>query len=120
MSYEYTRTDTVTRGVNILYFLATGKGTDDFPEDISLWNHKREVPKMKVYFNHMNTYHISYSAFDAKKFSGENDYIRLRKYNPTQLGLENTDIGSDYFNTGLFKTNIVYKISVEKEVHLLQ
>jgi hypothetical protein len=114
LSYEYTRTDTVTRCVNILYFLATGKGTDEFPEDISLWNHKREVPKMKVYFNHMNTYHISYSAFDAKKFSGENDYIRLRKYNPTQLGLKNTDIGSDYYNTGLFKTNKTYKINLEK------
>jgi len=67
IEYDYTRTDTTTRCVNILYFHATGKG-GDFPKDIAQWNDKRKVPRMKTYFNNMNTYHISYAAFSAKDY----------------------------------------------------
>ena len=42
INYDYTRTDTVTRCVNILYFMASGKGTDAFPKDISAWKSKKE------------------------------------------------------------------------------
>ena len=114
LSFEYIKTDTVTRGVNILYLLATGKGSTEFPKDISLWSQKREIPKMSHYFNNMNTYHISFSAFDAKKYSGDNDYIRFRKYNPTKSGLKNTEIKPEYLKTGLFKTGIKYRIEVIK------
>ena len=112
IEYDYTRTDTTTRCVNILYFHTTGKGDRDFPTDIALWNHKRVVPSMRTYFNNMNTYHISYAAFGANKFSGEKDYVRLRRYNPKQGGLKGTDIPDDHFITGLFKTNVTYRIQV--------
>jgi len=36
IEYDYTRTDTVTRCVNILYFHATGNGEPDYPADIQL------------------------------------------------------------------------------------
>jgi len=114
ITYEYTRTDTVTRCVNILYLLASGKGSEEYPKDISLWKEKRKVPKMSKYFNNINTYHISYAAFDSKIYSGDHDYIRMRKYNPNKKGLGNTDIKPDYFNTGLFKPFVNYKIEVIK------
>ncbi|NIJ46479.1 hypothetical protein FHR24_002967 [Wenyingzhuangia heitensis] len=114
IEYDYTKTDTTSRCVNILYFHTTGKGTEEYPTDISLWNNKRTVPHMKTYFNNIHTYHISYAAFSAKEYSGDHDYIRLRRYNPTQIGLQNTDVPGDHFNTGLFKTNLTYHIQVFK------
>lgn len=110
IEYDYTRTDTTTRCVNILYFHATGKGDTDFPVDIALWNNKRVVPHMHTYFNNMNAYHISYAAFSAKEYSPNDDYIRLRRYNPTKKGLKGTDVPEDYFKTGLFKPGITYHI----------
>lgn len=114
IEYDYTRTDTTTRCVNILYFQATGKGDEDYPKDISLWNDKRKVPSMRTYFNNMSTYHISYAAFGANEYSGENDYIRLRRYNPGMDGLTGTDIPDDHFNTGLFEPDVTYHIQVFK------
>lgn len=113
IEYDYTRTDTTTRCVNILYFLATGKG-GDYPEDISIWNDKRRVPSMRTYFNNMNTYHISYAAFSAKEYSGDKDYIRLRRYDPNKTGLNGTNVEGDVFKTGLFKPNNTYHIQVIK------
>ena len=112
IEYDYTRTDTTTRCVNILYFHAEGKGGVEFPKDILLWNDKRTVPSMRTYFNNMNTYHISYAAFSANEYSGDNDYIRLRRYKPNKEGLEGTDVPNDYFKTGLFKTDVTYHIQV--------
>ncbi len=112
IEYDYTRTDTTTRCVNILYFHATGKGDDRYPSDISRWNNKRIVPKMSTYFNNMHAYHISYAAFAANEYSGDNDYIRLRRYNPNKKGLKGTEIPPDHFKTGLFKPGITYQIQV--------
>ncbi|MGQ1891071.1 DUF1961 family protein [Thermophagus sp. OGC60D27] len=112
IEYDYTRTDTATRCVNILYFHATGKGDKEYPADISLWNDQRRVPHMRTYFNNMHTYHISYAAFAAKEFSGNNDYVRFRRYNPSREGLDGTDVPGDYNKTGLFRTNITYHIQV--------
>ncbi len=114
INYDYTRTDTVTRCVNILYFMASGKGTDAYPTDISEWKSKRAVPKMSLYFEHMHAYHISYAAFSAIEYSKDKDYIRLRKYDPKKQGLKGTDILPDYFNTQLFKPFITYHIEVVK------
>ncbi|MDW3648921.1 MAG: DUF1961 family protein [Bacteroidia bacterium] len=114
IEYDYTRTDTTTRCVNILYFHATGSDNEGYPQDISLWNAKRKVPHMRTYFNNMHAYHISYAAFSAKEYSGDNDYIRLRRYNPQIGGLKGTDIAGDKFRTGLFKPNISYHISLSK------
>ncbi|WP_010136034.1 DUF1961 family protein [Ochrovirga pacifica] len=120
IEYEYTKTDTTTRCVNILYFHSTGKGSPAYPTDISLWNHKRTVPYMKTYFNYMHTYHISYAAFSANQYSGDQDYIRLRRYNPTNMGLQNTDVPGDHFNTGLFKVGVPYHIQVFKYKHQIE
>jgi len=112
IEYDYTRVDTATRCVNILYFLATGKGGEEYPKDISAWNEKREVPAMSTYFRNMNTYHISYAAFKANEYSGDHDYIRLRRYNPSKEGLKGSDILPDTFETGLFKPFHTYHITV--------
>lgn len=114
IEYDYTRTDTTTRCVNILYFHATGKGDSLYPTDISLWNDKRIVPHMSTYFNNMNTYHISYAAFAANDYSGNNDYIRMRRYMPDNKGLEETNIEGDHFKTSLFKPFVTYHIRVCK------
>ncbi|WP_227806495.1 DUF1961 family protein [Algibacter lectus] len=114
IEYDYTRTDTTTRCVNIIYFLATGKGDAEYPKDIALWNNKRVVPHMSTYIKNMNTYHISYAAFDANTYSKGDDYIRLRRYNPKLIGFEGTNIPEDYFKTGLFKPNVTYHIELSK------
>lgn len=114
IEYDYTRTDTTSRCVNILYFLATGRGDIEYPTDISKWNNKRAVPHMSTYIKNMNTYHISYAAFDANKYSKGNDYIRLRRYNPNINTFDNTNVPGDLFKTGLFKPNITYHIEVNK------
>lgn len=112
IEYEYTRTDSANRFVNILYFMATGNGSADYPKDISLWNNKRRVPHMRTYFNHMNAYHISYAAFPVDNDGSQNDYIRLRRYMPDGRGLKNTDVPGDVFNTGLFKYGVSYHIMI--------
>jgi hypothetical protein len=112
IEYDYTKTDTTTRCVNILYFHATGIGNDAYPTNIALWNEKRVVPHMNTYFNKMHTYHISYAAFPPYEYSGNNDYIRLRRYNPEKKGLAGTDVPGDHFKTGFFKTNVSYHIKV--------
>ncbi|WP_339926371.1 DUF1961 family protein [uncultured Cyclobacterium sp.] len=120
IEYDYTRTDTATRCVNILYFHAEGKGGTDHPKDISLWNDKRKIPSMRTYFDNMNTYHISYAAFAANEYSGENDYIRLRRYNPNKDGLKGTDVPDDYFNTGLFKPGVTYHVEIIKYNNIIE
>lgn len=115
IEYDYTRTDTTTRCVNILYFHATGKGDKEYPTDISLWNDKREIPKMSLYYDNMNAYHISYAAFSAREYSGDNDYIKLRRYNPAlKTGLEGTQVKGEYHRTVLFKPGVTYHIQVFK------
>ncbi len=113
IQYEYTRTDTTTRCVNILYFHAIGKGAGIFKEDIYEWRDYRNVPSMKKYFLNMKAYHISYAAFDARKYSGDMDYIRLRQYDPQLNKLGGTEILPDAFKTGLFKPFTTYLITVE-------
>ena len=112
IEYDYTRTDTATSCVNILYFMATGKGDKEYPSDISLWSEKRQIPHMRTYFNNMNTYHISYAAFPANYGGTKEDYIRLRRYMPGVNGLQNTDVPGDIFDTGLFKPSVPYHLKV--------
>jgi hypothetical protein len=115
IQYEYTRTDSTIRFVNILYFLATGKDTEGYHKDIFTWNDKRVVPRMRTYYNNLNTYHISYAAFGQNNNGKDNDYIRLRRYMPqNNTGLKNTDIEGDHFNTGLFNTGETFLITVIK------
>ena len=115
IEYEFTRLDSATRYVNILYILASGSGMEGYPEDIFEWSDKRKVPAMKMYYNHMNLLHISYAAFENTNTDKGNDYIRARRYLPeTGDGLKGTDLSPDYFRTGLFHTDRRHWITVIK------
>jgi hypothetical protein len=113
IEYEYTRLDAATKYVNILYIHATGSGQGDFAEEIFTWSEMRRIPAMRMYFNHMNTYHISYAAFGNTNSDEPNDYIRARRYMPESgNGLRGTDLAPDYFETGLFQPGIKHQITV--------
>jgi hypothetical protein len=118
IEYEYTRLDAETRGVNILYIQATGSGDGPYETDISRWNELRRVPAMSMYFDHMNTYHISYAAFPNDEDT--TSYIRARRYTPGAQGLAGTDLEPDYFPEGLFEPGVQHQITVIKRDRDLQ
>ena len=115
IQYNYTRTDNETVHVNILYIQATGIGTDPYHRDISQWNELRSVPKMSQYFRYMNALHISYAAFGNSNSDPSQDYVRARRYPVTeQVSFADMEIPPSYYNTGLFKPGITYRITVIK------
>ena len=115
IDYEYTKLDESIRAVTILYIQASGEGEGAYSTDISTWADRRKIPAMRRYFNHMNTYHISYAAFGMKNEDPEADYIRLRRYTPLRgKGINDTELMPDYLRTGLFKTGVPYKITLIK------
>ena len=112
IEYEYTRLDEQQRFVNILYIQATGSNQGPYKKDIAEWSDLRSVPSMRMYFDHMNTYHLSYAAnFDED----ETSYIRGRRYMPHKTGLDGTKLEPDYYPEGLFQTGITHKICVIKK-----
>ncbi len=111
IEYEYTRLDAADRFVTILYIQATGSGHGPYVHDLSRWSELRRVPAMSVYFDNLNTYHLSYAAFEGNETIS---YVRARRYMPRQSGLDGTDLKPDYFPTGLFKTGVPHKITVLK------
>jgi len=113
IEYDYTRLDEETRCVNILYIQATGSGEAPFVKDITQWNELRRVPAMRMYFDHMHTYHISYAAFPND--DDTTSYIRARRYMPNATGLEGSDLEPDYFPEGLFQKGVPHKITVLKK-----
>ena len=113
IEYDYTRLDDETRCVNILYIQATGSGEAPYGKDITEWNELRRVPAMRMYFDHMNTYHISYAAFPNDEDS--TSYIRARRYMPNATGLNGSDLEPDYYPKGLFATGVPHKITVIKK-----
>jgi hypothetical protein len=115
IEYDYTRTDLEIRNVNILYIQATGSGEGPYAKDITEWNELRRVPAMKMYFNHMNTFHISYAAFPMVNDDPENDYIRGRRYVPKLgNGLSGTELSPGYYPDGLFLPGVEHHITVIK------
>jgi hypothetical protein len=116
IEYEYTKTDATVRNVTILYIQATGSGDDRHPKDIAAWSARRRVPAMMLYFNHINTYHVSYAAFEQKNNDPQRDYIRARRYMPDAgKGLAGTELKGEYARTGLFKTGVPYRMVVIKK-----
>lgn len=113
IEYETTRLDDETRCVNILYIQATGSGEEPYVKDITKWNELRRVPAMRMYFDHMNTYHISYAAFPNNE--DDTSYIRARRYMPEGTGLEGSDLVPDYYPEGLFEKDVPHKITVIKK-----
>lgn len=113
IEYDYTRLDNENRCVNILYIQATGSGKAPYAKDITKWNELRKVPAMKTYFNHMNTYHISYAAFgnDGK---ATQSYIRARRYMPNRTGLKGTELRPEYTSKTLFAKGVRHHITIVK------
>lgn len=109
IEYDFTRTDSTGGGVIIIYFHATGKGDEEYPEDIYEWRDKRTVPTMSTYFRNMDTYHISYST----STDVNDDYVRLRRYEH-QYRLKGSEILPDNFKTGLFEYGVTYHIEISR------
>ncbi|MBB6429173.1 DUF1961 family protein [Algisphaera agarilytica] len=115
VEYEYTRLDDAVSAVNIIYLLASGSGVGPHDEDIAEWADERGVPSMRLYFNHMHTYHISYAAFNLDNDDRSQDYVRARRYLPERPeGLKGTDLPPDHFSTGLFQTGVPHQITLIK------
>ncbi len=113
IEYDYTRLDSETRCVNILYIQATGSGEAPYAKDITEWSELRRVPAMRMYYDHINTYHISYAAFPNDEDTTA--YIRARRYLPNQAGLSGSDLEPDYFPEGLFETDVPHRVTVIKK-----
>ena len=108
IEFDYTRLDTITRFVNILYIQARGIGEGPYSEDIAEWSHLRQVPYMSCYFNNMHLLHISFAAFGNENDEDE-DYVRARRY-PARPDrpFGQTDLPPDNFLTGLFRSGETY------------
>lgn len=112
IEYNYTKTDSQIINVNILYIQAAGIGKDSFDVDISKWNNFRSVPAMSKYYNYMKTLHISYSAFKMVNNDPDADYIRVRQYPVTENNtFADMEIPPSFYETGLFKTGVTYKMT---------
>ncbi|MFA5046028.1 MAG: hypothetical protein WC542_08875 [Paludibacter sp.] len=115
IEFDFTRMDTATKYVNIIYLCATGSGAGEYDNDISKWSNLRTVPAMKTYFEHMHAYHISFAAYENDNLNPENDYIRARYYLPERgKGLNGTEMKPDYSRTGLFKSGVLNHITIIK------
>lgn len=114
IEYEFTRLDTSTNGVCILYIQATGSGETPYVKDITAWNELRCVPSMDMYFAHMNAYHISYATPIIKE-NNDISYIRGRRYMPAGKTLKGTALNPDYEVIGLFETGVSHRITVIKK-----
>lgn len=111
IDYEYTRLDFESRCVNIIYIQATGSGEEPYVKDITTWSDLRRVPAMRMYFDHMHTYHISYAANPGTA----KEYIRARRYMPNKDGLRGTDLEPDYQPEGLFEPGVPHTITIIKK-----
>lgn len=120
IEYDYTRLDTSSRNsVNIIYIQAEGSGKGKYKKNLLKWNSLRQIPAMNIYFDHMNTYHISYAVSGAKETRGQ-EYIRARRYMPeTDQHLKGTALKQEYFNSGLFKIGITYHLTFIKQEKLI-
>ena len=116
MEFNFSRKDSATKWAIILYLQATGTGIAPYVEDISKWNNLGEIPAMKTYFTNMKALHISYSSFENDNTDSKKDYVRVRQYPvlPGQNFNTTTEIPNAFFETGLFKTDETYKITVIK------
>ncbi|HEY9248088.1 MAG TPA: DUF1961 family protein [Rariglobus sp.] len=114
IEWDYTRLDTINRYVNIVYIQATGVGNPPYSKDITKWAALRQIPYMKLYYEHMNLLHISYAAYPN---TGDQtaDYVRARRY-PTAPGrpFDRINLEPDYHDTGLFVPGETYHFTIIK------
>ena len=117
IDYEYTRLDQAPNCVTILYIQATGSSQGPYAKDITKWSGLRKVPAMRMYYDHMNTYHISYAANPGT----EKAYIRGRRYMPEKQGFKGTNLKPDYATPELFATGVKHHITViktDRDLHM--
>lgn len=115
IEYNYTRTDSQTVNVNILYIQAQGIGEGVYKKDISKWSSLREVPTMSIYYKYMNPLHISYAAFPMVNDDLMEDYLRVRKYPIDEnISFDQMEVEPTLFHLGLFLTDVTYKVTVIK------
>lgn len=76
VSYRFTRLDANLDHVSvcILYLLASG--VPPKPADIAAWSDERRVPRMHLYFDHMQCLHVSYACTGGP----DQRYVRARRY----------------------------------------
>lgn len=110
LELDYWRLDNANTCVNIIYLMATGTGEEPYSRDIWEWKELRNVPSMKLYFEHMNAYHISYAAFGLEDSDA---YIRARRYRGRAL--EGTNIEPDYDPEDFFAPMEKHKVIVIKK-----
>lgn len=118
ISYDYTRLDELTQNVCIIYIQATGKEEEPYTKDILEWASLRSRAQMPLYFRNMRALHVSY-AVDRHDQPGE--YVRARHYPVAPGGNFNrdTEIKETYFNTGLFKPGVTYRLTFAKRAGTL-
>lgn len=113
IEYDFTRIDSATKAVNILYIQATGDEQGVYEKDISQWSELRKIPAMKTYFENMNTFHISYAAFGNEENSFH--YVRARRYpKPEDKPFKVTELEPSYDRQGFFKIGQKYHITAIK------
>ena len=120
IEYDFTKMDDATKAVNILYIQATGDEEGPFKEDITKWADLRTIPKMSLYFQNMNLWHVSYAAFGNNEDPDKKDYLRARRY-PVLAGkrFSDTEVGESYDDTGLFKDGVTYHMTFIKKDDVL-
>ena len=120
IEYDFTKIDDATKAVNILYIQATGDEEGPYKNDITEWSNLRSIPKMSIYFQNMNLWHVSYAAFGNGEDPDKKDYMRARRY-PVVAGkkFRDTKVGESYEDTGLFRDGITYHMTVIKRGELL-
>jgi len=107
VEYDFTRIDESEKGVDIIYLQATGSGKGPYAKDILEWASLRKIPSMKLYFDHMNTYSISY----AVGMPGS-EYVRLRRYLPDSKELDGTEVSPAFGRNGLFNPGSLHHLTV--------
>jgi hypothetical protein len=114
IEFNFTRIDTSSaNSVNIIYILAQGGG--DKPADILEWADERKEPAMSRYFNHMDTYHISYAVSGVAPAPESERYIRGRRYMPSNGGgLAGTELFPEYMEVPLFEPGVTYTMTFIK------
>lgn len=66
------------------------------PKILWIWTELLRVPAMRIYFDHMNLFHISFAAFPND--DDATSYIRGRRYMPAiGKGFDGTDLQPDYY-----------------------
>ena len=114
--FDYTRLDSATHSVNILYLDATGTGRGPYVEDLAVWAALREVPAMRVYYENLDALHVSFAAYPNDDEPDPVDYVRARRY-PVAPGASfaaTTGLEPTYADTGLFRPGVPYRVTVTK------